>query len=67
MYTEETGKDFNKCYVLNGILQHPCIDMENVHGIVDESRHSSWARFPKNYEIYKNTGFENIEKVFNIT
>ena len=45
MRTEETGKNFNKCYVFSGILQNQCIDMENVHGMVDESRHSSWARF----------------------
>ena len=45
MHTEETGKNFDTCYVLSGIIQKQCIDMENVHGIVDESRHSSRARF----------------------
>ena len=44
MHTEEIGKTCNKCYVLSGILQNQCIDMVNVHGIVDESRHPSWAR-----------------------
>ena len=67
MHTEEIGKVCNRYYVLNGILQNQCIDMVNVHGIVDESRHSSWAGFLMISEIYKNTRFENIENVFNIT
>ena len=34
MHSEEIEKNFDKC-----------IDLENVHGIVDGSRNSSWARF----------------------
>ena len=49
MHTEEMGKICNRCYVLHGILHYQCIDMEHVHGIVDESRHSSWARFLKEF------------------
>ena len=49
MCTEETVKNFNKCYVLNGILQKERIGMENVHGVAYERRHSSWARFPNEF------------------
>ena len=49
MHTDETGKNFDTCHVLSGILQNQCLDMVNVHGIVDESRHSSWARFLKEF------------------
>ena len=47
MHRELIGKDCNRCYILDGILQNQCIDMVNVHGIIDESRHSSWAGFLK--------------------
>ena len=40
--------------VLSGIIQNKCADLENVHGVVDESRHSSWTGFPKE--------FGNLEK-----
>ena len=43
MHTEGIGKNCNTCYVLSGILQHQCIDVVNVHGMVDESRYPSWA------------------------
>ena len=29
--------------VLNGSSEDKCIDMGNVHGFIDESRHSSWT------------------------
>ena len=45
MHTEEIGKVCNRCYVLNGIRQEQGIDMDNVHDIVDEGSHLSWARF----------------------
>ena len=41
--------------------------MGDVYDFVDESRHSSWADFKSNSEIYKNTKFEDIESVFNTT
>ena len=34
MHTEETGKNFNKCYILIGFLQEQRIGMVNVHDIV---------------------------------
>ena len=49
MHTEEIGKNCNKCYVLNGIIKDKFIDMRNVHGVVDESRHPSWARFSEEF------------------
>ena len=45
MHTEETGKNFNKCCVLIGVLQEQRIGMDNVHDIVDEGSHPPWARF----------------------
>ena len=47
MLTKEIGKVCTRCYVLNRIIQNTCIDMVNVHGVVDESSHSSWTGFPK--------------------
>ena len=32
-----------RCYVLNGSIQNKCVEMVNVHGFVDESRHTYWA------------------------
>ena len=45
MRAEETGKNFNKCYVLSGSLQEQRIGMGTVHDIVDEGSHPPWARF----------------------
>ena len=67
MHTEEIGKVSTQFFVLKGIIQNKCIGMVNGHGVVDESRHPSAAKFLKTLEIYKNTRFENIENVFNIT
>ena len=47
--------------------KNKCIDVENVHDFVDESRHRSWADYVSNSETYKNTKFEEIESLFNIT
>ena len=66
MLTEEIWKVCNRCYVFNRSIQNKCIDMGNVHDVVDENRHLG-SDFPMNSEIYKNTRFENIEKMFNIT
>ena len=41
--------------------------MEYVHVFVDESRHPSWTELLGDTEIYKNTNFEEIECLFNIT
>ena len=41
--------------------------MENVYDFVDESRHPPWPNYKSNSEIYKNTKFEDVESVFNIT
>ena len=49
MHTEETGNNFSKCYVLSDSHKTQCIDMVNVHGIVDASRHSSWTRFLREF------------------
>ena len=43
--TKEIGKFFIRCYVLNRIIQNECIDVDKVHGVVDEIRQSSWAVF----------------------
>ena len=67
MHTEEIWEVCNRCYVLNGILQNQSIDMENVHGIVDESSHSSWAGFLKEFGNQQKNKFKKIENVFNIT
>ena len=48
MLTEEI-EIFTRCYVLNRSIQNTCIDMVNVHGVVYESRHSSWAGFPNEF------------------
>ena len=47
----QTGSDernilnFSKpCDIRNAIVQNKCIDMVNVHDVVDESRHPPWAR-----------------------
>ena len=41
--------------------------MENVYVLVDESRNPSWPNYLANLEIYKNTKFEEIASVSNIT
>ena len=45
VFAEEIGNVCNQRNILNGRIQHKCIDMENVYHFVDESRHSSWAEF----------------------
>ena len=47
--------------------KNKCIDVENVRDIVDESRHPSWADYVSKSETYKNTKFEDIKSLFNIT
>ena len=49
MLTKEIGKVFTRCHVLNRIIQNKCNDVVNVHGVVDESRHSSWTGFPSEF------------------
>ena len=48
-------------------IQNTFIGMENVHVLVDERGHPSWAELFENSEIYKNTKFEETESLFNIT
>ena len=67
VFAEEVGNVCNQRKIHNGRIQNQCIDMENVYDFVDESRHSSWAEFQVEFENYKNTQFEDIESVFNIT
>ena len=52
---------------LNGSIKNKCVDMVYVHVFVDESSHSSWTELLANLEVYKNTNFEEIERLFNIT
>ena len=67
MLTKEIGKVFTQCYVLNRSKRNKCNDMENVHGVVDESRPPSWDGFPDEFGNLQDTRFENIGNVFNIT
>ena len=47
--TKEIGKFFTRCYFLNRIVQNESIDVDKVHGVVDESHQSSWAVFPHEF------------------
>ena len=40
---KEVGNHSKLPNFLNGSIQNKCIDMGNVHVLVDESSHSSWA------------------------
>ena len=48
MRTEETGKNFFKCYVFSGISQNQCIDMEGMF-MASSMKAASWARFLKEF------------------
>ena len=41
--------------------------MKNVHVFVNECSHSSWPNYTENLYAYKNTNFEEIHSLFNIT
>ena len=41
--TKEIGNYSRLLNFLNGSIQNKCVDMENVHVLVDESSHSSWT------------------------
>ena len=43
MHTDETGKNFNKCYVLS--YKERRVGMENVRDIADEGSHPPWPRY----------------------
>ena len=53
--------------VLNGSIEDKCIDLVNVYGFIDESRHHHGPNNLANLEVYKNTNFEEIQSLFNIT
>ena len=54
--------------ICNGSIKDQCIDMEIVHVFVNDSSHSPWTKIIwKILEVYKNTNFEEIQSVFNIT
>ena len=40
---KESGNVSKRRNILNASIQNKCLDMENVHVFVDESRHPSWA------------------------
>ena len=52
MRTEETGKNFNKCYVFSGILQNQCIDMETFTAWSMKAAIHLGPDFCKGLEIY---------------
>ena len=68
MFAEEIGNVCNGCYVHNGRIQNHCIDMAKFSktSSMKAATHLG-PNFKSNSEIYKNTQFEDIESVFNIT
>ena len=49
MCTEETGKNFNKFFVLSGVLQELRIGMEIILDIVGEGSCPLWAMCPREF------------------
>ena len=43
--TQEIGNVSRQRDMRSAIVQNKCIDMENVHDVVDESPHPSWVGF----------------------
>ena len=55
-----------QCDIRNAIVQNTCIDMVNVHDVVDESRHPSWARFLDVFNITQKLTKEHSEEILNV-
>ena len=64
---EEVGNVRNLRNISNVSIQNKCIDMENVHDFVDESRHPSWAELCVEFENLQKHKFEDIQSMSNIT
>ena len=64
---KEFGHVSKRLNFLGASIQNTCVDVANVHVLVDESRHPLGPNYLTNSEIYNNTEFEEIESLFNIT
>ena len=54
---KEVGNDSKLLHFLDGSVQNKCVDTGNVHVLVDEISHSSWAElfvefgYPQDHEL----------------
>ena len=64
---KEVGNHSRILNIFNENIKDQCVDMENVHVFVNETAIHLGRNYLANLEVYKNTNFEEIQSLFNIT
>ena len=65
--TKEVRNYSRTLNIFDGSIKDKCIDMGNVHVFVMKAAIHLGPNYLANLEIYKNTNFEEIQRIFNIT